>query len=169
MKRVVIALVLVTAVAWTATPANAVGFHAIYWDGEDIDKGYGAGVKHKIGLLWPISVDLRASWVRFGDAELNTFPLEAVLRMKILKFYAGFGLGYYIFDQKDIKVDNAIGSFVAGGAEFAPFGLGFFAELRYHWLKTESEGVIGGAGGSTAKADLSANGLGIGLGVLWSW
>jgi len=156
--RVRMLTLLVTAsvvIATLATPAFAIGPFLQVQDSEDAGMGYGLGLKHSIlGPIPIIGFDLRASWLHYADEDklvssFELFPLEAVGTVKLGIFYAGLGLGYYVASG-DIKPDNEVGGFLAGGLSFGLGGLSAFAELRY--LKLEP-----------GAADMSGVGANIGV------
>ena len=109
-----------------------------YWDGTDssgqsID-GTGGGVKLRKKLLGVLAGDVRASYVRFSDAETSVMPLEAAIMVGIpfiLEPYAGVGVGYYFVDS-DLKYDSGAGGFGVLGVQFNMFVVGAMAEVRYN-------------------------------------
>ena len=159
MKKLLVALVLVAAVVSTAGDAHSIGAFLSYWDGEDLENGYGGGLKHKFQIIPIIGVEARASWLSFSDADLNLYPLEAAGRASLGMFYGGLGAGYYIFSGKDKNWDNAFGGFLFGGLELGLAGLGVFGELKYTWVESKIEDL------GTA----SGNGIGVNAGVLFGW
>ena len=159
MKKIIVALVLVSAVMSTAGDAHSIGAFLSYWNGEDIDNGYGLGLKHKFQIIPIVGVEARASWLSFSDADLNLYPLEAAGRANLGLFYGGLGAGYYIFSGKDVNWDNAWGGFLFAGVEIAVGGLGVFGELKYTWVESKIEDL----------ATASGNGIGVNAGVLFGW
>jgi len=158
MRKLSIAILFSLCTVLATTDARAIGFHISYWEADDFETGIGAGIKHKFGLVPPISIDVRASYYRFNDSDLNLYPLEAAGRLKLGLFYGGLGVGYYIFTHKDVSASNSFGTFLIVGLEFAPMGLGAFAEAKWTFVDAEIGGVTG-----------NADGYGINLGMLFSW
>ena len=134
-----------------------------YWDGtdsigENID-GAGGGVKIRKKILGVLAGDIRASYVRFSDAETSVIPLEATVMVGIpfvLEPYVGVGIGYYVVDS-DLKYDSGAGGFGVLGVQFNMFVVGAMAEVRYN------------------KVDINLNdeylmdGLSANLGIMIKW
>lgn len=155
-------LVVVTAGFLTihAAPASALSPFLQIQNSTDMDAGYGIGLKRKFQIIPILAAEARVSWYYTDGgesrADLNTFPLELVGRLKFGFLYGGLGAGYYIFSGHD-RPENSIGGFVFGGAEFALFGLGAFAELRWLQLDTSETETVGG------DRDLSGVGGNVGV------
>lgn len=159
MKKLVTVLVAAAIVASFTAPAHSVEAFLSYWNGKDTDNGYGFGVGHQIKIIPILFGDLRASWLSFGDADMNLYPLEGLVGAKLGIFYVGAGPGYYIFSGTDVSVDNAWGAFGVGGIKFTIAGLGAFGELKYTWVETKIEDSI----------DIDGSGIGINVGVIFGW
>jgi hypothetical protein len=161
MKKLLTVVVAAVIVMSLSAEAHSFGAYLSYWNGQDIDNGYGVGLKHKFQIVPIFSVEARASWLKFSDdpVDLNLFPLEAMGRAKLGLFYLGAGVGYYIFDAKDASVDNTVGAFGVAGVEFALAGLGGFAELKYTYADTKTE----------SDADLDGSGIGVNVGIIFDW
>lgn len=142
-----------------AMPANAIGIFG-QWQDSDGESGYGLGLKHEFSIIPIISIEARASWLRYSDddsdANLDMFPLEAFGKAKLGMFYGGIGLGYYIMSG-DYAPDSSLGGFAALGIEFGLGGLGAFGEVRYLYLEPDLE-----TGGSVEMSGIGAN-LGVTL------
>jgi hypothetical protein len=156
-------IALITAVLLTAVlapPAHAIGVFGSYWDGQDTKSGYGLGLIHKFQIIPIVSLDVRASWVDFGDANTSIIPLEATGRAKLGLVYGGVGLGYYIFNSHPlgVEIDNQLGGFAVLGLQFTPAGIGAFGELKYTLLETD-----------VGPVKLDASGLGVNVGVVFNW
>lgn len=140
-------LVLVVVANMLASPAQAVGLFAQWQDSKDAGSAYGFGAKQTFLALLPI-VDLegRVSWLHYDGDELpasfEAFPLEAVGTIRFGALYGGLGVGYYLFSG-DIAPDDAVGSFLAGGASFGLGGTRAFAEMRYLLLEPEGGDMSG--------------------------
>lgn len=165
MKKLIVVVAAVAIVMSLSAEAHSIGAFLSYWNGEDTGNGYGIGVNHQIKIIPIVSADIRASWLSFGDVaedlsqlgntDLNVFPLEALGRAKLSLFYLGAGVGYYIFDGKDLDYDNAWGGFILGGLELSIGPVGAFGELKYTWVETK----IDGAG------NVDGTGVGVNIGV----
>lgn len=160
MKKLLAVVTVLVVVAGMSGEARSIGIFGSYWNGKDIDNGYGIGVKHKFQLIPIFAVDVRGSWLSFGEntTDLNLYPLEATALASLGMFYGGVGAGYYIFDGKDSDYDNAAGGFALGGLKLALGGLGVFGELKYTWVESK-----------ISEKTVSANGVGVNLGVLLGW
>ena len=145
MKCLRILLILTMTVGFLtagATGADAIGVFAEWQDSKDANSGFGLGVGHKFQIIPIVAAEARVSWIRY-DGGLDMFPLEALGRAKLGLFYAGAGIGYYIFSA-DFAPKNTVGGFLMGGGEFTLLGLGAFAELRYLFLEPDNDDIIGG-------------------------
>jgi hypothetical protein len=141
-------------IAGLAPEAKSFGAYATWWNGDGIDNGGGFGAKWKFISLPFVGADVRASWVHFGDAELNVVPLEATGLVDIGLVYGGLGFGYYIFDD----ADNAGGTYALLGGKLALAGLGVFGEFKYTWVEPKVDEI-----------KFKASGPGINVGVLLGW
>jgi hypothetical protein len=136
------------------------GAFGTYLDGGDLGTGWGAGAKLEMNPIDLVSIDGRASWVNFDDADVDVFPLELAVLINLPLFgesivpYAGAGVGYYIFDHD--LIDDEWGFFPLVGLEFGPQNFSLMAEAR--WLFLEPD-----VGPTSADAD----GFGANLGLIW--
>jgi hypothetical protein len=160
MQRVKLLLIMALTtglLAISATPASALSVFGQWQNAEDMESGFGLGLKHKFQIIPIISIEARASWINYNAKgnwpDLNMYPLEAAGRVKFGLFYGGLGIGYYLFSGDDFKPDDKVGGFLFAGAEFTLFGLGAFAEARY--LSLEPGGDYG--------RDMSGFGASIGV------
>jgi len=161
---VVSAAVLSLAIGGCGSTGSGVEFGAFgtYLDGGDLGTGWGGGAKLEMNPIDLVSIDGRASWVNFDDADIDAVPLELAGLINLPLFgesivpYAGAGVGYWMFDSDLIDDDWAF--FPLVGLEFGPQNFSLMAEAR--WLFLEAD-ALGGA----AKAD--ADGFGANLGLIW--
>jgi hypothetical protein len=137
-----------------------VGAFGTYLDGGDLGTGWGGGAKLEMNPIDLVSIDGRASWVSFDDADADVVPLELAGLINLPLFgerivpYAGAGVGYYMFDHS--LIDDEWGFFPLVGLEFGPQNVSLMAEAR--WLFLEPD-----AGATDADAD----GFGANLGLIW--
>lgn len=129
------------------SPAKAIGGFVQWQSTNDMNSGFGLGLKKKFQIIPIIAIEGRASWMNI-DADsprpsLNAFPLEIVGRAKLGLIYGGGGLGYYLFSGDDPRPKSSGGGFVMGGAEFTLLGLGAFAEIRYLFLEPDLKDLRG--------------------------
>jgi len=137
---------------------------------DDLGQGYGGGAKLELNPIDWLSVDGRASYIRFADTKVNMVPLEAA---GLLNFpmagerivpYVGAGAGYYLFDAQDADLENKVGFFPLAGLEIGLWRVSLLAEARWLFLQTDVENAKGELKNLRA-ADV--DGLGINLGVLF--
>jgi hypothetical protein len=159
MKKLLTVVVAAVIVMSFSVQAHSFEAFLSYWNGEDTDNGYGLGVGHQIKIIPIVFADVRASWLSFGDADMNVYPLEGLVGAKLGIFYLGVGPGYYIFSGKDVSVDNAWGAFGVGGINFTIAKIGAFGELKYTWVETKIEDTI----------DVDGSGIGVNVGVVFGW
>lgn len=160
MRKLLTVVVAVVIIASIAPQAHSIGAFLSYWNGTDTDNGYGLGVNHQIKIIPIVHGDLRASWLSFGDSDLNLYPLEGLVRVKLTMFYLGAGVGYYIFSgSNDVDWDNSWGAFGVGGIEFTIAKIGAFGELKYTWAETKIGDLV----------DVDASGIGVNVGVVFNW
>jgi len=162
MKKFLIIAVATVMVVSMAPRAHSIGAFLSYWNGEDIDNGYGLGLSHQFKIIPLISAEARASWLSFSedDTDLNLYPLEGLARVKLGLFYLGAGLGYYIYSGGDVSFDNSWGGFGVGGVEFTIAKIGAFAELKYTYTTTSLSDI---------DVDVDASGIGVNVGVIFNW
>ncbi len=161
MKRSILtAAVVLMLLSSLALPAQAgLGLFATWWNGSDTQNGFGGGAKYQIPLVPIVSVDLRASYVGFGDVDLYTIPLEATGVLDFGILYGGAALGYYIWSSSsnllDLSAKDKVGGSILIGASLGLGAIGAFAEARYNFVKTE---VVPGV-------DTKADGFSLNLGL----
>jgi len=161
MKKLLTVVVAVAIVASFTAPAHSFEAFLSYWNGADTDNGYGLGIGHQIKIVPIVFADVRASWLSFsdGDADLNLYPLEGMVGVKLGLFYLAAGPGYYIFSGKDVEVDDAWGVFGLGGIGLTVAKIGVFGELKYTWVETKIADSI----------DVDGSGVGVNIGVVFNW
>jgi hypothetical protein len=160
MRKLLTVIVVLAVSMSLAGEAKSLGAFVSYWNGADIDNGYGLGVKHKFQIIPIFAIDVRASWLSFSDdpVDLNMYPLEATALAQLGLFYGGVGAGYYIFSGNDLDYENAVGGFLLAGVKLSLGGLGVFGELKYTWVEPKVNDVT-----------FDASGVGVNLGVLFGW
>jgi len=139
-------------------------------DSDDLGDGYGGGVKLELNPIDLVSVDARASYIRFGDPDVDMFPLEAAGLLNTAAFgerfvaYAGAGVGYYFFNCDEEDLDDAVGFFPVVGLEIGFHRLSVLAEAR--WLFLEAD-VDSAKDELRNLHDANVDGLGINIGLLF--
>jgi hypothetical protein len=135
----------------------------------DLGQGYGGGAKLELNPVDWISLDGRASWIRFADTEVDMVPLEVAALVNFPSLgerivpYVGAGAGYYFFDAKDADLDNQVGFFPVVGLEIGLWRASLLAEARWLFLQTDVESARGELQ-NLREADV--DGLGINVGLL---
>ncbi len=137
---------------------------------DDLGQGYGGGAKLELNPIDWLSVDGRASYIRFADKKVNMVPLEAAALLNFpmagerIVPYVGAGAGYYLFEADDANFDNKVGFFPLAGLEIGLWRVSFLAEARWLFLQTDVESARGELR-NLHEADI--DGLGVNLGVLF--
>jgi opacity protein-like surface antigen len=137
---------------------------------EDLGRGYGGGAKLELNPVDRLSIDGRASYLRFADTKVNMVPLEAAALLNFpmagerIVPYVGAGVGYYLFEAQDANLDNKVGFFPLAGLEIGLWRISFLAEARWLFLQTDVESAKGELK-NLLEADV--DGLGVNLGVLF--
>ncbi|HEX6791514.1 MAG TPA: hypothetical protein VF247_09410 [Candidatus Krumholzibacteria bacterium] len=187
MKRSCFAVLLaVSAILLTHVPAaHAFGIMGSWWN---IDKsnedGWGGGIRQEVPLIpwgWGdndstdgdndadaeealirLSLDTRASYFRFSDADLNVIPLEVGGLIGLGVLYAELGGGYYIMDA-DYDVQNDWGWFALAGVMLGRGATGLFGEVKWTSLTADIDNVDVDLG--DIPNSLDADGVGINVGI----
>lgn len=180
MIAMIAAMISVSAMAGTFS--QQAGPYASWLNAEDLDNGYGAGLKYNVmyeGVLprLGLGLDVRGGWLMFeGDdndygTDLDMFPVEATALASYEVFdgakpYAGVGIGGYFFDEDDdaVDVDDELGFYVVLGWDQSIMKhLSVFAEAKYLWLEPEAKGPAG------VEQDLDVGGFGANVGICMNW
>lgn len=149
MKHIAMGLIMTAALlALTAPAANALSVYGTWWKTSD-DDAFGVTLQHRQNLTPLFSLDGRVGWLTFSDTKADIFPLELAALAKLGIFYAGPGVGYYVFSG-DADLDNDFGYFLLGGVRLGLGALGVYGEAKYGFLKTD----FNFPGGGSAEADL---------------
>jgi opacity protein-like surface antigen len=155
------------------------GPFATYQNTEDMEDGYGAGLKYVLMFQDVVpnldcGIDVRTSWLTYDSddndfrADLDVIPIEvsAVARYEVLdgtRAYVGMGVGYYFIDSDEIEIDDEVGlSAMLGCDQRIVDKLSVFAEVRYLWLEPDLD-----IRGLDADVDLSGVGANVGLALNW--
>lgn len=164
-------LSIVAAVVGGCAHGSGIEFGAFgsYLDSDDLGDGYGSGAKLEVNPIDLVSIDGRAGWIHFDDADLNMFPLElaGLVNLPLLGEqivpYAGAGVGYYFFDGDRIDLDDEVGFFPLVGLEIGLHPISLLAEARWLFLEADVDSAKGEFA-NLREADI--DGLGINLGLL---
>jgi hypothetical protein len=161
--------VLVTVGLTAAVPgAHALGVFATWWNMNDADdNGFGVGVRQTIKILPVVAIDTRASYLSFDDSDLKMYPLEATGLARLGLFYAGLGVGYYIFDADGPDLENNFGWYVVGGVEVGAGAVSVFGELKWTQLEADYENVDPDL--SQVPTNIDAAGMGFNAGVAFGF
>jgi hypothetical protein len=148
-----------------------------YWDAGDLNEGYGGGVGLRAEVLPFLGIDIRGTYIDLdNEVEVDLIPLEASVVLQLptegVVPYGGIGAGYYMFDEGKIDPDDKVGIFAVLGIELgAADGIRFFAEGRWVALDTDFEGAANDFEDLDLDDpdELSVDGLGINIGIVWDW
>lgn len=158
-KLFAVVLIAISILLLAPTEAQGgIGVFATWWNGDDVDNGFGFGAKYDTRLIPLIRADVRASYISFSDADMSVVPLEAVGALDLGLLYGGVSVGYYIWSAKDASADNNVAGSVFAGLKLKLLGIGPFAELRYNLAETKIEDI------STVKANGFSANLGVSFG-----
>ncbi len=139
-------------------------------DSDDLGEGYGGGAKLEFNPVDLLSVDARASYIRFGDTDIDTVSLEVAGLVNLAMFaehivpYAGVGVGYYLFDGDGADVDDEVGFFPLVGVEIGLQPVSVLIEGRWLFLEADVD---------SAEAELenlteaTVDGFGVNLGLIF--
>jgi len=154
---------------------SSLGLYGSYVDSDDLEEGYGAGAKLKLGLLEILSLEARGAWVQFdlddADFEIDMIPVEGALLLNIpladnIIPYAGAGAGYYFFDADEVDLDDAVGFFALAGLElWLSEDMGLFGEVRWLWLEADVD-ASRDEFEDLDDDEVNADGLGVNVGLL---
>ena len=146
------------------------GAFASSLDSDDLGEGYGGGAKLELNPIDLVSVDARASYIRFSDADIDMVPLEvaglvnfAMLAEHIVP-YAGVGVGYYLFDGDGADLDDEVGFFPLVGLEIGLQPVSLLIEGRWLFLEADVD---------SAEAELdnlteaTVDGFGVNMGLIF--
>ncbi len=109
-----------------------------------------------------LSLDTRASYFRFDDADLNVIPLEVGALVGLGVLYGEIGGGYYIMDA-DYDVQNNWGWYALAGVMLGKGTKGLFGEVKWTSLTSDIDNVDVDLGDVPTSID--AGGVGINVGV----
>lgn len=139
-------------------------------DSDDLGDGYGGGAKVELNPIDLISVDGRASYVRFDDTGVDMFPVEVaglinfgMVGERIVP-YVGAGAGYYFFEGDDADLDDEVGFFPLAGIELGLHRVSVLAEARWLFLEADVDSAEAELENIT-EADV--DGLGVNVGLLF--
>jgi hypothetical protein len=161
MKKFLVMMIAIgLGVAAAYAGGGALGVYGTFMDTEDVDSGFGAGVKFKFDIVEYVAAELRASYVtKFDDGSdaldnLYMIPVEADILFNLplgdspVTIYAGGGGGYYVlpeyetdigFGDTDIDLDDTFGFYGIGGFEIAlAESVSLFAEAKYLFLEVDT-------------------------------
>jgi outer membrane protein W len=143
-----------------------------YYDPGSAGEAWGGGAMLKLAIIDYVAVDARVSYLDIDRADGALIPLEAAATFQLPLFnkrlipYAGVGVGYYLFEVDQVRIDDDWGVFPLAGislffGEESSFGL--FAEVRYLFLGSDIESAADSALSSLNGDDV--DGVAINVGV----
>jgi hypothetical protein len=144
-------------------------------DGDDYGAAYGDSVvarehddddddlKAEDSLV-RLSLDTRASYLRFDDADLNMFPLEVGAMLGLGVLYGEIGGGYYIMDSgSEFEIENNWGWYMLAGVMLGKGTKGLFGEIKWTSLTSDFEDVD--VDFEDVPDSLEADGIGVNVGI----
>ena len=166
MKRLfVVAVVAMLGLAAITPSAHAIGVMASWWNIDEANEdGFGLGLRSKTQIIPLVAIDTRVSWIKFSDADLQVFPIEATGILSLGMAYAGIGAGYYIFDADQGDLDNNFGWYLVGGIELGLSKFGVFGEIKWTQLSADYKDVDPNL--QDVPTSLEADGIGFNVGVM---
>ena len=142
-----------------------------YLDGKDLKDASGFGGKLELNVTDAFGIELRAASLDFDRIDLTMRPFEAALTLglpigKTITPYIGAGVGYYMFDLGDLKLDDQVGYFPLAGLK-AKLGRSVFAyaEARWLFLSGSMDASSEEFGKMVSGTDVSMDGIGINVGI----
>jgi hypothetical protein len=160
MKKILVMAIAIGLGVAAAYAGGGLGVYGTFMDTEDMDSGFGGGLKFKFDVVQYVAAELRASYVtRFEENSdeldnLYMIPVEADLLFNLplgdspVTIYAGGGGGYYILPEfetdgfggkTDIDLEDTFGFFGIGGVELAlAENVSLFAEAKYLFLEVDT-------------------------------
>ncbi len=139
------------------------GLFASWQDTDEVDSGYGIGMKQEVMLSRQASVDFRLSYLTgftidrrwSSDEDLTVTMVEAIFDWNVpmpgWTPYFGGGFGYYIIDPD--WIDSELGFVLHGGAKLdTGRGVAIFGELKYTTIEPDQNDL---------------GGVGVNAGVIW--
>ncbi len=153
------------------------GVFGAYQDLDDLDEGYGVGLKYmmmfeEVAPKTDLGYDVRGSWLtgNSAGADIDVYPLEftGLVRWELApqtKLYMGPGVGYYWFEEDTgaADVDDDIGVYGVIGLEQALTDtLALSVEMKYLYVDSDASGV-----GAQSVDDVTGFGATIGLAYKW--
>ncbi len=191
MKKT-LAIALIMGAALQVAVAGNISLFGSYWDAKDMDDPLlGGGLKFDVGINPNLAFQVRASYLE-GDVDseggltisLISIPLEVGLKYNFmpqeqLNAYVGGGLGYYMFatgwkgpgiDETE-SADNEIGFYAVGGVDFqVGERVSLFAEAKYTMVEVKKTDIPSEFGGGAVEIDDgSLDGIGVNVGITFTW
>ena len=158
-----------------AVPAQAgtVGVYGAFWDTDDADSSWGAGVRVGFDFLSWMELEFHGTYfpdfgadVLGSSVDITALPLDGGLKFKFfpdkpVTLYVGAGATYYFMDSNDVEIDDETGYYAEAGLEFGDKTNLFFEVMWRNMDATIDSGLFSG--------DASFDGLTGHFGLNWSW
>lgn len=195
MKKTLLSLAILTMLAPAAFADGAFHLHGAYWNTDEADDTFGAGITYNAPLGQVLGLELRASYFEevknepfeelFDgenpfDSGLEILPLEAGLRFElgqggVFRPYLSGGASYYLLDSEFGDVDDEFGFYAAFGGIIGDHqGAHFFFEAIYRQVEGSVEVDPNDLDDIDDidfedSFDVDLSGLGANAGVAWTW
>jgi hypothetical protein len=157
---------------------SGVGVFGSYFDPEDLDGGFGAGVKARAGQE-PVHLQVRGTWYEdladdagLFDVDLQTIPVDAGLALTFdlqpqLVLTGGGGVSWFFLDIDDGDVDDELGWYAEVGLEAQiSEGVWLFGQVLWRGVEASADNddldLIDADG-----VDLDLDGVGVNVGLIF--
>ena len=154
--------------------AGSFGVYGSYWDADEADKSFGAGVRVGFDFVKFLELEFHATHYPdfetrtiFADFDIKATPVDAGLRVNIIPVgpvnpYVGAGFSRYFLDSDVGNIDNETGWYGEAGLDAGGDHGRFFAEVM--WRKLETHVSLG-----VFDDDARFDGAAFNVGGMWRW
>lgn len=188
MNKLLVLVLLLGLVATGATASSGIGAFGSYMNGEDVDAGFGGGLKLKADVAEYFAIEARASCLTqfsdyLEDDDLFFIPIEGDILLNLpisdslMTIYGGVGAGYYIIPEYespaamgdvDVDLQDGFGFFGLAGLEIAIGDtVSLFAEGKYLLFTVDEAKVDDQDVDLEGDAEVDFSGISINAGLLF--
>lgn len=185
MRRFAITVLAMALTCGTAA-AGGIGLFGSYWEIHDGDEAAGAGVRmtlggdlaFDIGFTYFDEVNPPGSDAQLPPAttvaDLQVLPIDVGARYtfttgSLFRPYVGAGLSYFMIDLEGARADDEVGYYLMGGVLVGrERGVNLMVDLLWReaegTVKVDTDGHL-----VTDSTDIDFGGLGVNVGVMFTW